>query len=580
MKRFLVFFTIFTVAICAFFGFRAMQGAADGREDVLANIPVDTPFFIGGYVPEQQASRTAEKPFLPAWLEKKLRESNAVAAKNAFDQLLEALRQELLAKVHTNQDLENELGISRTGFQAVYWRHGGPVYSGYLSDEAKFEQFVKQLAERSGVELEKRQVNGAEYEAFTAELENASGQPATFDQLAISHRNGRFYIAFVNAQDADDVVADRLGLTPVEQSMQSVDQLASITTETGLQNANLWAFVSYENLLEHGDAFLDKEYEKEAANYEPGAELWSPQCRPDLKKLVHQFPQLSVALNTYANEGNKLIWRSHLKIRSKVISDGLNQLQGTLPNYVDGSELLNAAVGVNTMAFQDVANSWKQALQQETFSCDLFKEMQGRVAQLNPGMASFVVGALGGLKGVSLSVWVDETKDEKAILDSLSVVLDIAADNPQTLAMTLNGVLATRGAALTGRRLSLPTGAEPVPLDLSAEIPAGEVMAQIKGKHLVIYHGKRAKTVVASLSDKLHANDGFWNLSVDMGKVARIGLRQPRVKGAIDDTLGAEMDDEKLLRVLAAQNLKLAYRAFIVPSGYSEELSAQKYTAK
>ncbi len=474
----------------------------NSMESMLATVPADTPVFAGGHADERMGD------FYDNWM-MPASEADVQELKSLIDGEDGASLPAVKLFVWWLEDYNNSLSMGYDGLMdrygiasdaaGVFYLDGAmPVMRIALDDEEAFWALMDEAASESGAEPRATEVQDVPVRLWRLTEDNAK---LSLD-LAVATHKGVATLTLFNGKDTPELMARRLGLAKLDQSMAKAgtwDKLGKTYgfDETSRMYLDIAALV--ESFMLPENTALGRDLTRLAPELMAETEDELDQvCRNEFVGLAKQAPRLVAGGETFdvtsstMSQTVRLIW----ELKNTTVSSELQKLPGSLPTYAtDASDkLLALAVGLDVNQLAPVATAlWTQFTTAE-FKCQQLVDMQTQAKATNPAMLGMASGMAQGVKGIGAALYSLEADPTTPAGLGGSALISVSAENPQTIA----SLITTSVPGMAG--LNIPTTGEGVKVPVP--VPAPPIYAAIKGKHLVVYTGDEAKAAADALANE------------------------------------------------------------------------------
>ncbi len=395
-----------------------------------------------------------------------------------------------------------------------------PVIRYEVKDEGSLWKALDKAEQDSGLVSTENVVSGVKYKSYPIYADE-NGQ---FEFVA-SVNKGWVSLTLNTPFNTQSQLNQALALEEQAQSLANTTTLQDMASQHGFDGSNL-GFLNHKTLVtgitsKDGNALasmLNKIFS--AADINESSTLSTPECQTDLNAIANNWPRTAFGTQESANSDDVLQMKASAVIESKStdILTALASIRGFIPAHMspEQDKILGIALGLDVSQLSPMLTSLWEGFTQAPYKCEALVGMQEEMKQSNPMMIGMITGMLGSLKGISLSLMdVKFTNDGSGQpkIDVFDGLLTISAQNPASLFNSVKSFLPVGGD------INLPSDGSSVSLEgifpLPPEVfgPAPEMA--VKGDHLVIYRGEKAKKHADALTSQTLDSNGFTQFSID-----------------------------------------------------------------
>lgn len=493
-------------------------GSNDGPslEGLLASVPADTVFFVGGSTDADAADFFSD--WVPGTSEADLEELSILlngGADNPSLAMMFWLLSDYMATATGGYDeLYSRYGLGRSIDSVAYMDGVVPVLRLTLEDSDALLALLDEAVAETEAQYSERELADATLRVWPLTEAHADFQI----ELAVLVHQDVLTISFLVEGEQEAQQAQRFGLAEMPNSMASAD----IWGELGLQygfNDQMRGYVSFNGIAEgllSGDATrLGQDLQRLVPElFEEMEDELSASCRAEWLELSRQSPRLVFGADNFEvsadalSQSVRFIW----ELTNAEVNTSLSRLPGSLPAYsLNSSDKLFAfALGLNVDALAPVATELWSLFVQADFECEQLIELQQQAQAFNPAMIGMVSGMAQGVKGVGMAIYSLVADPEAPMGVTPSVLVSLSAENPQMLAPVITASI----PGMAGVRI--PTNGDAVSLPVPG-VPV-ELFAAIKGKHLVVYSGTEGEQAANQLAEEALNTQGITALALNYQK--------------------------------------------------------------
>ncbi|RFA27003.1 hypothetical protein CAI21_15740 [Alkalilimnicola ehrlichii] len=495
--------------------------APSAGNPLLAYVPDDTLFFVGGLEPYHAAGYF--DAFGPLGLEMpgdiRSQELEALRGEDlpAGAKILLGFYFELMMGSEAASDPLSAFGLGDSFNSVVYTVGGAPVLRTELADSTVFEAALDRIEANVGVSPQATEFEGVTYRRYALFEETEA------DQLFVgisAHNDVATFFLDGEIIGGDEVRSLALGLARPEQSLADGTRLTDLVKRHGFLPSS-FGYLDHREIIRgitdpEGNRFGQLLTTLMADANDPEFDmLRSEACRDDLMAIANNWPQTSFGY-TRLDYGTAPAIDSKLIIESRdsETMSALSSLRGHVPAYLQQEEMAGSfglALAINSEQLTPfIQTTWRRITQAE-YSCPMLLDMQADLRAQNPAMLGMFTAMLGGLQGVSVSLFDVELAPaafgQMPEVTQLSGLVTISAKDPNALLMSA-GMIPGFGS------LQLPADGSAIPLPLPM-MGNTQPMLALRGQHIVLYSGERAEPVAQALSNEALEANGFMAFDLD-----------------------------------------------------------------
>lgn len=470
-------------------------------ETMLESVPADTPIFAAGHADSRMADFT-DSMMMPS-SESEIRELRNLFESEDIDSpslsLLFWFADDYFTQANLGyQAIMDRYGIKEDGAGLFYLDGAMPVARIALDDEEAFRAVLNQASTDTGLEARTTTVNEIPVQLWRLTPPEAKLSA----DLAIAVNNGLATVTVFNGQDTPSTMAQRLGLSDIDQSMADAGTWEDLGERYDFDDSTRM-FLDFARLVESfmlpDNTALGRDLTRLAPEMmaETSGSL-DDSCRAEVVDLARQAPRLVAGNEALSITGDtlsqsiRLIW----EINNAPVTTELQKLPGSLPTYAtEGTDKIFAlALGMDVNQLAPVATALWTQFTAADFECQALVDLQAQAKTTNPAMIGMATGMAQGVKGIGAALYSLEADPSSPVGLTGSALVSLSAENPETIA----GLIASSIPGLAG--LSIPSNGEAV--EVPAPLPTPPIYAAIKGKHLVVYTGEPAQADAEAMADE------------------------------------------------------------------------------
>ncbi|NMH65391.1 hypothetical protein [Shewanella salipaludis] len=408
-------------------------------------------------------------------------------------------------------------GLADTLKAYVYTLGASPVIKLELARPEAFWALLDQAERDTGVTHTQGQLVGIGYRSYLL-ADGAGTGPLS---LVFAEYQGMLTITVLPLSRDTELLETALGLKRPVESLASSGMLEEIIDTHGFSGDSV-SFINHVALAkaltsEDADPLARQLSRRIYGLLSAGVgELQTPECRRELMTLASHWPRTLIGLNEMRIDEQ----HSHIEAtmviesRNRIILTALQRLRGFIPAYVGEASLFGMGLGIDVDEFPPAVKAIWSELQTPAYQCAPLARLQAGLSARDPVILGMFTGLAESVKGVSLAL-LDYRLDEQQaepVITAIDGLLSLAADKPTALFDTVK--IFVPGLA----EMQLVDGAEAIDLSTRLRLPARfgiKPMLALRGQHLVIYVGDRAKVLADSLAEVPVAANGLFSILAD-----------------------------------------------------------------
>ncbi len=501
--------------------------SASGQSDtVLASVPTDTPLFSGQLKPFpiksyvnslSQSYKTA-----PAELFAELEQSDDARAK-----FLLSLSRSYMDSLQSGEQFIATFGLSEQIRSYFYTLGILPVVKFEVEKPQAIWALLDKAELDSGYSHEVRTLKGLDYRVYTL---SDIGDPDKLE-LLLAQKDGLLTVTLNSAFIDEPTLETALGLRPVAQSLADSGIIEQIINTHGFSDEA----IGYLNHQEIVKAITTKEGNQlaqqiTAFSAQEGedllAEFRTPECHKEFSAITANWPRTVFGVNSTNIEDKQSSFDISTIIESKnqTLLDALKKMRGFIPDYAKnpGDSVFSMGVGIElNQLVPSLTAVWDELLQPQ-YQCQVLQEFQQELSGQSPAMLGMFTGMANGVRGVSAAI-IDYKFSEPSAseqgepgLESIDAIVSLSADNPS---MLFNMV---KPFAPELANIQLPQDGSVIDLSHLLPLPPEygiKPKMAVKGSHLVLFNGEKAKAIAEQLAAEPLTDNGLYNIALDYKKL-------------------------------------------------------------
>jgi hypothetical protein len=539
--------------------------SAAPRRDILTYVPADTLFFFGGL--EAAPLQNALDAFMPEdnWMHEvdwsaASGKGESPAAEPAASKFITGLAVEYVKAIQDPARAAANLGIGKELDSVVYTVGALPVLRVKLKDRAAFEAFIERAEQSGNVSPVNATLGDVNYRSYSFSKPGETAAEGL--DIVVATHNDYATLTLAPPVEREQTLKTAIGISKPSRSLADTQILQDLKKQYGFHPAYL-GYISHQEIMKgltdaRGNTFgamlegfikvgMEQRAER-AETLQPGdtvplapdalpgdapvmqhplATIRTPACRSELMAIADNWPRTLLGYTRVEVDQRpmNLEAKALLESRDSVFLKDMQSLRGFIPaglRDLSKKPVFGLGLGLNMDAVLPFISKTIQGIVQKSYQCEPLKNWQQQLAQSNSSaMVGMASGMLAGIQGLSFTVFgVDASVNldtKKPDVRSIDALITLSANNPRSL-LTMAANMAPPLA-----NLQVPADGTPVELPVPMPMPGGKApQIAIKGKHIVVYLGDKAKTAADELAaDPMQAN-GLLVLNMDYGKYMRL----------------------------------------------------------
>jgi len=498
------------------------RSASDQSDTVLASVPADTPLFSGQL-----------KPFPIKSYVNSLSQSYKTAPNEIFAELAESddarskfllsLSRSYMDSLQSGEQFIATFGLAEQIRSYFYTLGILPVVKFEVEKPQAIWALLDKAELASGYSHEIRTLKGLDYRVYTL---SDIGDPDKLE-LLFAHKGGLLTVTLNSAFIDEPTLETALGLRPVPHSLADSGIIEQIIKTHGFSDEA----IGYLNHQEIVKAITTKEGNQlaqqiTAFSAQEGedllAEFRTPECHKEFSAIAVNWPRTVFGVNSTNIEDQQSSFDISTIVESKnqVLLDALKKMRGFIPDYAknSGDSVLSMGLGIElSQLVPSLTAVWDELLQPQ-YQCQVLQEFQQELSGQSPAMLGMFTGMANGVRGVSAALidYKFTDTDGEPQLQSVDAIVSLSADNPS---MLFNMV---KPFAPELANIQLPEDGSVIDLSLLLPLPPEygiKPKMAVKGSHLVLFNGEKAKIIAEQLADEPLTDNGLYNIALDYKKL-------------------------------------------------------------
>ncbi|WP_354623760.1 hypothetical protein [Psychromonas sp. MME2] len=401
-----------------------------------------------------------------------------------------------------------------------------PVFKIEVQDEQALWALLDKNEQETGFTSTMGTLEKVNYRSY---LLSETNDPAKL-ALIVAINNGMLTVTMNSAYQEATLLSTALGLTKVDNSLAQSGKIEQIIKTHDFSRASV-GFINHveiikgmttknANQLAGQITSLEKQFAEENAL----AELHTPECASELMSIANNWPNTvfgytQLAINEKVSD---VTIATVIESKNQVILDALNSLRGYIPNFANdiNNNVFAMGLGIDVSQLGSTLNTIWSDLQTPSFTCPLLAQVQSEISLAGESvtMVSMGTAMVNSMKGLSVAL-IDyqlNQEEELPILENLDALVTISTDQPQLLFNSLKMFIPQL------QTIQLENNGTPVNLKEFVAIPQEyniDPKLAIKGKHIVIYTGKKGNEIADTLATEQLTANGLYSVTVDFKKM-------------------------------------------------------------
>ncbi len=523
MKKLLIAAAVVAAGAGGYWLSQEKPSSASSQSDiVLASVPSDTPLFSGQLKPFpiksyvnslSQSYKTA-----PDEIFAELEQSNDARAK-----FLLSLSRSYMDSLQSGEQFIETFGLAEQIRSYFYTLGIVPVVKFEVEKPQAIWALLDKAEQDSGYRHETRTLKGLDYRVYTL---SDIGDPDKLE-LLFAQKDGLLTVTLNSAFIDEPTLETALGLRPVPNSLADSGILEQIIKTHGFSDEA----IGYLNHQEIVKAITTKEGNQlaqqitalsEQEGEDPLAEFRTPECRSELSAITANWPRTVFGLNSanIEDKQSSFDFSTIVESKNKTLLDALKKMRGFIPDYAKnpGDSVFSMGLGIElNQLVPSLTAVWDELLQPQ-YQCQVLQEFQQELSGQSPAMLGMFTGMANGVRGVSASLidYKFTDTDGEPQLESVDAIVSLSADNPS---MLFNMV---KPFAPELANIQLPQDGSVIDLSHLLPLPPEygiKPKMAVKGSHLVIFNGEKAKAIAEQMAAEPLTDNGLYNIALDYKKL-------------------------------------------------------------
>ncbi len=393
-----------------------------------------------------------------------------------------------------------------------------PVLKYEIKSPGAFWQMLETAEVASGIVTEEHKSNNIAYKTYEIYHENDFKL-----ELVATINHGWATLTFNSPLNDQTMLEQALAITKPLKNLSDENTLHDIANKHDFDGSYL-GFINHIAIINGLTGKDSNQFNQmlmsmtEMSDEHPLSIIQTPACQQDLSEIVNDWPRTAFGLHDIAITDEAINMSAAMIIESNNldIMKVLSSIRGFLPEHLNdaNNKIMSIGLGIDVAKVTPFLKTIWDNLTQTTYTCQPLIELQKEIAKNNPIMSAMVTGMANGVKGVSFSL-LDlqfSNENDKPELKKLDALFTLSANHPGSI---FNSIKAFHPPL---KDLKLAKDGTPVNLEkyfpLPTELgPAPDIA--IKGNHLVLYRGNKAKLIADNIAEQELVNNGFNSLSID-----------------------------------------------------------------
>ena len=522
MKKWIPVIALFVICT-GIFAWRAdwLNSESSDANNLLAYVPADTIFYMGGSSADKMAEFMEGYPFMPS----------SPSQSVMWDGILHTADQDNSPKARFVAYLISEYkkfsdgtlggftkftGLSYTGAYAIYSDGMIPVMRMHVADSDILNTLIENAVVNSEWQYTWEDIGGVKARLWplTAEGEDLSVY------LAVTNHENSAVITFVTSRDDLTAKQRRFGVIKPNESLANSSDITELKKRYNYSD-DILGFIQFEQIAQSVLAPEENSLGRDFLTYLPKEKFQEYQqkistaCRTEYGQLAAAMPRLVMGYQTldFSNTTMTFSMHSAVELKHAPVVAELQKMQGHLPAHsTDAKNKIMAwGLAINTETLAPALTALWSQFTNASFDCEHLQSAQAKLREKNPAMLGMAMGMVNGVRGLGMSFFDVAMSEDNPLPSSLDLIVSIAAEDPVTLA-----AMAKMLPFLADT--TLPDDGTAVSLNLPM-LPANiNVKAAIKGKHIVVYSGEKSMKVADTLTAEAITPNGLFSMALNYRK--------------------------------------------------------------
>lgn len=475
---------------------------------LLAYVPANTPFFSGSLEPFPVKAILSS--YSKQFEQLDLSDISFVQPEDFNDSSLPrgqlfamALFDDYINLLKAPEVASQKMGLGEEAKSLAYMVGSSVVFKLELSDWQAFNNWMNELETKAGYRPEMKSFQQVDYKNYN--LDDNMGS------LIMATTNQWLTIAWLPNNTSQSDLAQIL---EVEKPVQSLAQTGDVERLIN-KHKLLPISISYLNhqsiaqILTNSQSTISQQLTSLNADL---SMIQSNQCKTDINKIASLWPKTVVGYREFDVKPDTLSTSTVFVIENKQteLLGYLKALRGYLPEFIlsDKESAMSIALGLNVDELFTSVGRVQNMLVDASFECAPLKMIQQQASGFSINQLSMFSGFLGGVSGVSATIYDMETQGQMPT--KLDALVTLTASSPQTLltmASSMQPMLAM---------IELPADGE---VNTMSAIPGIDLNIGVEGEHVKLYAGDFATKQAATLKQPVIGGNGILAAHLNFEKM-------------------------------------------------------------
>jgi len=525
MKKWIVFIVAVVIS-SALFAWRSgwlPSASSTISNDILTFVPADTVYYFGGHSTDDMAKFMEGYPLMASspsqsqvWdtLLASADEDNSPKAR-FFAHLLQKYRS---FNNGTLGGFAKFSGLSFMGSYAVFSDGMIPVARVDIASSDVFNALIEDAVANSEWKYTWDDLGAAKVRLWQLNESDDTNERDIY--LAVANHENSAVITFVTSDDDVQTKQRRFGLVKPKKSLATNTAITDAKTRYNYTD-DMLGFIDFNGLAQAVLAPESNSLGRDLLAYLPKEQFaqyqqkLSPACRAEYSELVSAVPRFVMGYQALDITTDKLTFDVHsaLEINNVSVVSELQKMQGHLPLHstIATDKLAAFGVGINATNLAPALTALWSQFTNTPFKCEHLQAAQAKMREQNPAMLGMAMSMVGGVQGFGASVFDVTMGESNTLPEMVDFMASIATENPVML-VNMAKILPFLGD------ITLPSDGTAIALNLPMVPPTVEVKGAIKGKHIVVFAGKKSSVKVDELINEPITANGLYSMAFNYRK--------------------------------------------------------------
>jgi len=513
------------------------QQGTSSAYNVLEYVPADTPLFAGQLTPFPLKKYLTSAPRLVEPYTQEDLDALYDPANPGVNFLLN------LVKIYQASLTDADLFIKTFGLAdevRTYFYTLGllPVIKVEIANEQAIWDLLDKTELDSGFTHRKGTLKNISYRAYPI----SNGGDSATAEVIVAIDQGLLTLTLNSDYHEPELLSQALGLTKAKNSLEESGVVKQIIKKYNFLQSTV-GFINHVELIKGLTTQDGNQLAKQISKLESKfgvdptlATIRNEQCSAEFASIAKHWPRTVAGytqLDISAKEST-IAMTTIVESSNQVILNALSEIRGYIPKYTADIEnnVFALALGLDVNKLAGTLNTVWGDLQTPRYSCQPLSTIQAQITESGSmiGMLSMGTNMANGVQGLSVGVldYAISKMDTTPVLDNLDALITLSAENPQQLFNSAKMFVPEL------QHLQLSHDADPVSLIKILPIPPElnlDPKLAIKGKHIVIYNGKKGEQAANQLTSEPLSKNGLYDVSVDIKKIVTPIITAAEISG-------------------------------------------------